>query len=406
MEFQCRLGTEHGQVIEGVYVADDEARLRRELEDKGLFILAIRPKGTLSLPGLPALPTFRRRQRVSATEFLVFNQQLATLLKAGMPLVQSLDILRQKVPNRTFKAVLDDVFEKVRSGMAMSEAFEQHGRQFPPIYTASLLAGEKSGNLDQVLRRFIAYSRVIGTVRRNVISALIYPAVLLSLSIFVVVYILVKVVPAFAGFYETFNAQLPLPTRILTAVSHAIGSNLLWLTLALAAVVIGAMTWLRSPANRIRWHHMALRLPFIGPVATKFGTSQFARTLATLLGGGIPLVSALEVAGRAIGNRYVGSQIEMMLQQVREGQALAQAMASRHVFPDVALKMVEVGEATGALQEMLNAIADFFDEDIDTTLGRFMRLVEPVMLVIMAVVIAAILLALYLPVFQLSSAVG
>jgi type IV pilus assembly protein PilC len=213
-------------------------------------------------------------------------------------------------------------------------------------------------------------------------------------------------VPAFAGFYETFNAELPLPTRILTAVSHAIGSNLLWLTLALVAGVITAMTWLRSPANRIRWHHMALRLPFAGPVATKFATSQFARTLATLLGGGIPLVSALEVAGRAIGNRYVGSQIEMMLQQVREGQALAQAMAARQVFPDVALKMVEVGEATGALQEMLNAIADFFDEDIETTLGRFMRLVEPVMLVIMAIVIAAILLALYLPVFQLSSAVG
>ena len=167
MEFQCRLGTEHGQVIEGVYVADDEKRLRRELEEKGLFVLAIKPKGALSLPGLPALSTLGRRRRVSATEFLVFNQELATLLKAGMPLVQSLDILRQKVPNQTFKAVLDDVFEKVRSGTAMSEAFEQHGDLFPPIYTASLLAGEKSGNLDQVLRRFIAYSRVIGKVRRR-----------------------------------------------------------------------------------------------------------------------------------------------------------------------------------------------------------------------------------------------
>ena len=406
MEFQCRLGTEHGQVIEGVYVADDEKRLRRELEEKGLFVLAIKPKGALSLPGLPALSTLGRRRRVSATEFLVFNQELATLLKAGMPLVQSLDILRQKVPNETFKAVLDDVFEKVRSGTAMSEAFEQHGDLFPPIYTASLLAGEKSGNLDQVLRRFIAYSRVIGKVRRDVVSALIYPAVLLTLSIIVVLIIIVKVVPAFTGFYDTFDAELPLPTRILTGLSNAIGSNLVWLTLALGAAVALTITWLRSPANRIRWHHLLLRLPFAGPVATKFATSQFARTLATLLGGGIPLVSALEVAGRAIANRYIGSQIETMLQQVREGQALAQAMSARQVFPDVALKMVEVGEATGALQEMLNAIADFFDEDIETTLGRFMRLVEPVMLVIMAVVIAAILLALYLPVFQLSSAVG
>jgi type IV pilus assembly protein PilC len=371
-----------------------------------LLVLDLRPKGALALPGLPALPSLRRRRRVSAAEFLVFNQELATLLKAGMPLVQSLDILRQKVPNPTFKAVLDDVFEKVRSGLALSEAFEQHGTMFPPIYTASILAGEKSGNLDQVIRRFIAYSRVITSVRRSVISALIYPAVLLVLSLSVVLYMMVKVVPAFTGFYESFDAQLPLATRVLTAVSGTLSSNLLWLAIALAAGIAFALAWVRSPANRARWHHFVLRMPFFGPVATKFATSQFSRTLATLLGGGIPLVSALEVAGRAIGNRFIGGQIEIMLQQVREGQSLAQAMSSRQIFPDVSLKMVEVGEATGALQEMLNAIADFFDEDIETTLSRFMRLVEPVMLVLMAVVIASILLALYLPVFQLSSAIA
>ncbi len=406
MEFQCRLGTEHGQVIEGVYVADSEARLRRELEDKGLFILAIRRKGALVLPGLPALPALGRRRRIRSAEFIVFNQELATLLKAGMPLVQSLDILRQKVPNATFKAVLDDVYEKVRSGIAMSEAFEQHGDLFPPIYTASILAGEKSGNLDQVLRRFIAYSRVIGGVRRKVISALIYPSVLLGLSFMAVLIIMLKVVPAFTSFYETFDAQLPWPTRALTALSNAIREHAVWIVLGVTALAVFSMSWLRSPANRARWHAVLLRLPLIGAVATKFATSQFARTLATLLGGGIPLVSALEVAGRAIANRHVGAQIETMLQEVREGQALAHAMAARGVFPDVALKMVEVGEATGALQEMLNAIADFFDEDIDTTLDQFMRLVEPVLLVIMAVIIAAILLALYLPVFELSSAVA
>ena len=403
MEFQCRLGTPHGEVIEGVYIAEDEARLRRDLEEKGLLVLHLRPKGALALPGLP---TLGRRRRVSSDEFLVFNQELATLLKAGMPLAQSLEILRRQVPNPTFKAVLDDVFEKVRSGVALSDAFAVHGDLFPPIYTASLLAGEKSGNLDQVLRRFIAYSRLIGSLKRNTISAMIYPAVLFALSIIVILIIMVKVVPAFTGFYDTFGAQLPLATRILTGLSNALASQIVLVALALVGSGAFAWTWLQSADNRARWHGVMLRLPGLGPVVRKFATSQFARTLATLLGGGIPLVSALEVASRAIGNRYVARQIDTMTVEVREGQALAKTMAGRGVFPDVALKMVEVGEATGALQEMLNAVADFFDEDIETTLARFTRLIEPIMLVVMAVIIACILLALYLPVFQLSSAVG
>jgi type IV pilus assembly protein PilC len=214
------------------------------------------------------------------------------------------------------------------------------------------------------------------------------------------------VVPAFTSFYDTFHAKLPLATRVLISVSNSIGSHIVVLGLAFGAMIVFVWTWQQNAANRARWHGVLLRLPVVGPVATKFATSQFARTLSTLLGGGIPLVSALEVASRAIGNRYVGRQIETMVQQVREGQSLAHSMADRHVFPDVALKMVEVGEATGALQDMLNAVADFFDEDIQTILARFTRLIEPIMLVVMAVIVAAILLALYLPVFQLSSAVG
>jgi type IV pilus assembly protein PilC len=403
MEFQCRLGTAHGEVIEGVYIAEDEAHLRRDLEDKGLLVLAIRPKGGFGLPGLPAL---RRRRRINANEFQLFNQELATLLKAGMPLAQSLEILRQQVPNPTFKAVLDDVYEKVRSGVALSDAFGAHGDLFPPIYTASLLAGEKSGNLDQVLRRFIAYTRLIGALKRNTVSAMIYPAVLLGLSIIVILVIIVKVVPAFTGFYDTFGAELPLATRILTSVSNAVASKIVVLGIATVGLGVFAWTWMQNKENRVRWHSLLLRLPGLGGVARKFATSQFARTLATLLGGGIPLVTALEVAARAIGNRYVARQIDTITVDVREGQSLARAMTSRGVFPDVALKMVEVGEATGALQEMLNAVSDFFDEDVETTLARFTRLIEPVMLIIMAVIIAAILLALYLPVFQLSSAVG
>jgi type IV pilus assembly protein PilC len=405
MEFQCRLGTEHGQIVEGVYVADDEAGLRRDLEGKGYYVLAARPKGALALPGLPALPTLRRR-RVSGQELLLFNQELATLLKAGMPLAQSLDILRQKIPNPAFKATIDDVYEKVRSGIALSDACQSHASMFPPIYTASLLAGEKSGNLDEMLRRYIAYTKVVDSVKRNAVSALIYPAVLFSLSLIVLIVIVVKVVPAFAEFYGTFDAELPLATRTLVAISDVVRTNLLLIVLGLAGGGVFLWSWLQSSANVTRLHHLVLGLPGLGRVATQFATSQFSRTLATLLGGGIPLVSGLEVAGRAVGNRYVGAAIEVMTQQVREGQPLGRAMAERKVFPDVALKMVDVGESTGALQEMLNAVADFYDESVETTLSRFTRLIEPLMLVIMAIVIALILLALYLPVFQLSAAVA
>jgi type IV pilus assembly protein PilC len=405
MEFQCRLGTAQGDIVQAVYVADSEARLRHELEEKGLLVLAIQPKNAFGLPALPGL-SFAQRRRVKQREFLVFNQELATLLKAGMPLVQSLDILRRSVPNPTFKAVLDDVYDRVRSGTALSEAFEQHADLFPSVYTASLMAGEKSGNLDQMLRRFIAYVKIIGSIRSKMISALMYPAILLLLSATVVAIIIIRVVPAFAEFYAGFGAQLPWITRLLTGFSAAVSTNLLWIVLIGGGVGTGVWYWLKRPGQRVRIHAALLRAPFAGVVATKFATSQFARTLATLLGGGIPLVSALDVSAKAIGNRAMAQQIVLIGQQVREGKSLAAAMTERHLFPDVALKMVEVGESTGALQDMLNALSDFYDEDIDTAMQRFVTLVEPALLVIMGLVIAGLLLALYMPVFQLSSAVG
>ena len=215
MEFRCRLGTPGGEIIEGVYVADSEDRLRREFEEKGLYVLAIQRAGRLALGSL-ALPT---RSRIATREFLVFNQELATLLKAGMPLVQSLDILRRRVSNPVFKSVLNDVYDRVRAGSSLSESFEAHGAMFPGVYTASLMAGEKSGNLEQVIRRYVAYVKVVESVRRKVISALIYPAVLLSLSIVVVGILVLRVVPQFSGYYEQFGQELPFSTRVIVAVS-------------------------------------------------------------------------------------------------------------------------------------------------------------------------------------------
>ena len=399
MEFRCRLGTPGGEVFEGVYVAESEARLRRELEDKGLYVLGIQRAGRVALGRVP-LP---KRSRVSTREFLVFNQELATLLKAGMPLVQSLDILRSRVANPLFKSVLDDVYERVRGGSSLSESFEAHGAMFPGVYTASLLAGEKSGSLEQVIRRYVAYVKVVATVRRRTISALVYPSILLVLSLIVVSIIVLRVVPQFTAFYEQFGRELPLSTRMIMAVSE-VARTYFWLLLLGAIGGAAALwAWMQQPSQRERFDRWILRVPGLGPVARKFSTSQAARTLGTLLGGGIPLVNALDIAARSIQNRYIAHELLTAGQQVREGRALAAAMNDSGAFTDVAIKMVEVGESTGALQEMLNSLADFYDEEIETNLGRFITLVEPLLLVVMGLVIAGLLLALYMPLFNISA---
>ncbi|MBM3806710.1 MAG: type II secretion system F family protein [Acidimicrobiia bacterium] len=401
MEFRCRLGTTSGEVIEGNYVAQSEAALRRELEDKGLHVLSLKPR-----LGLAWVSVGGQRRKVSRHEFLVFNQELATLLKAGMLLVQSLDILRSRLSNPVFKSVLDDVHEKVRSGTALSDAFSAHNDLFPSVYTASLMAGERSGNLDAVLRRFVAYSKTIDTVRSKTISAMIYPVILVLLSVVLVSIIVIKVVPTFADFYSSFGSQLPLSTRIIVAISDVVRANFYLILGAIGAGLVGGYVWRKQPGRGAQFDRLVLRLPVIGASVHKFTTSQMARTLATLLGGGIPLVNALEIAARSTGNRYMGQELEIVAVRVREGQGFASTLLERKTVPDVAIKMIEVGESTGGLTEMLNSLADFYDEEIDTEVARFVALIEPAMLVFMGVVIAGIVLALYLPLFQLTAVIG
>jgi type IV pilus assembly protein PilC len=399
VEFRCRLASPNGEIVEGVYVADSEARLRHELEEKGLFVLSLQPKHAIAGVSLQ-LP---QRKGVNTREFLVFNQELATLLKAGMPLVQSLDLLKRRVTSPSFRRVLDDVHEKVRSGTALSDAFDAHRDLFPSVYTASLLAGERSGNLDAMLRRYVEYTKIVATVKRKTVSALVYPAILISLALVMVSFIVLKVVPAFQDFYASFGAQLPLSTRAIVALSEFLRAQFLLVIGALIAAVIAVIGWVRRPGQKARFDHLLLGLPMLGQVARKFATSQMARTLATLLGGGLPLVNALDIAAKSVGNQYMASQLDIVSARVREGESFAAALEARHAFPEVAVKMAEVGESTGALQEMLNTVADFYDEEIATAMDRFVTLVEPVLLIIMGLVIAGLVLALYMPLFQLSS---
>ena len=387
--------------METTYIAESEARLRLELEEKGLYLLSVRNRSGVGVGGFKV--RVPRRKAIPARDFIVFNTALATLLKAGLPLVQSLDILRKRVPNQTFKVALDDIYEKVRSGTALSDAFEaQH--MFSGVYTASLMAGEKSGSLESVLRRYVHHMKVLASVRAHVVSALIYPAVLVVLSVAVVGLIVFKVVPEFADFYSQFGegTQLPLSTRIVVAFSTNVVGSAGLIIGALIAAVAGAIFWFRQPAQRKRLHASILRLPYFGPLARKLATAQVSRTLATLLSGGIPLVNSLDIAARSVGNQSIAEGLFTVAKQVREGGSLAGSLAERNMFPHVAVEMVEVGESTGALADMLNSIADFYDEENETSLQRFSTLIQPVLLVLMGLVIAALLLSLYMPLFQLS----
>jgi type IV pilus assembly protein PilC len=311
------------------------------------------------------------------------------------------------VPNPNFKVALDDVYERVRSGSSLSEAFEAQ-KLFPGVYTASLMAGEKSGSLEQVLRRYVQHVKVLMAVRSNVVSALIYPAVLVVLSIGVVGLIVFTVVPEFAVFYEQFGqgADLPMSTRIVVAISTSLVGSGLPILGAIIAAVAGAVLWFRQPAQRRRLHAAILRVPYFGPLWRKFATSQISRTLATLLSGGIPLVNALDISARATGNKSISEHLVAVAKQVREGRSLAQSIAERDIFPHVAVEMIEVGEQTGALSEMLNSVADFYDQENETSLARFSTLIQPILLVVMGIVIAGLLMSLYMPLFRLSTLTG
>jgi type IV pilus assembly protein PilC len=302
--------------------------------------------------------------------------------------------------------VLDGVYEKVKAGTALSDAFSEHSGMFPAVYSASLLAGERSGNLDAVLRRYVAYDKVIGAVRKRTIAALIYPGILVTMMTILIGIIVLKVVPAFSGFYASFDRELPLSTRMVVAVSNGIVRNLLFLIVAIVGIAVAGWTWFTRPGQRLVIDRMLLELPWAGKTIRKFVTAQLARTLATLLGGGIPLVNALEIGVRSLNNRHFARELDVVRHRVQEGDSFAHALLERKVVQDVAVKMVEVGESTGALQEMLNSLAEFYDEEIETEVSRFITLVEPLLLVAMGIIIAIVVLALYMPLFELSSVVG
>ena len=394
-EFIARLGTTDGSILERTFTAESEKSLRSELAREYL-VLAIRRKSAVA--GL--VTGAGGRGGIKMKEFLLFNQELASLLKAGLPILSSLDILTERRKNPVFKKALLEVRDKVRGGAALSEAFSEQGELFPKIYCSTLASGERSGELATVLHRYIAYQKTLLSTRRKVLSALIYPAVLFVLSIAVVAVLVIVVVPKFKDFYGDLGAELPLITRILIGVSALSTRYSPLMLAAIAGSVIAFRAWKRTPAGRRAVDQAKIRIPLVGGILHRFSASRFTRTLGTLLAGGIPAVSAIGIAGRAVGNVVFEQALLDVERKVREGSSLWQALEATGLFSDIAIEMTKVGESTGALSDMLINISDFYDEEIDTDLGTIMALLEPAMLVFMGLIVAMMMLAIYLPLLR------
>jgi type IV pilus assembly protein PilC len=399
-EFKVKAGWPDGSVAEQSVVAADMGAARFEVERLGGHVFEVRRKGfSLAKSG------GEKRGRVKMSEFLIFNQELIALLKAGLPVVRSFEILLERQKSPTLRRVLADVRQRVNSGSSISEAFAEEGDLFPRLYWTSLKAGEKSGEIETVLRRYLKYQKTVIAMSRKVVSTLVYPAILVALSVGLIAILMTYVIPRFTEFFSDFNAELPLLTIIVLNVANFLRSNILIILGAIVVAGFFANRWAKTSAGRASLDALALRVPVLGGIFRRFAITQFTRSLGTLLGGGTPLVPALENSAEAIGNRAVSRRVMEVVPKVREGRELWKTLEETGIFTDLTIEMIKVGEASGALEEMLSSVSEFYEEEIDLLLARVISFVEPAILVLMGGVIVTILLSVYLPMFRLMSAI-
>ena len=393
-EFVIRLADERGRVQEQTHAAATAEELRARFTQAGYHVFSVKARGLLAGQG--------KAKKVKLETFLVFNQQFLTLIRAGLPTLSSIELLarRQKLPH--FRAQLEDVATRVKNGESISESFEAQGG-FPIVYTTTLLAGERSGNLEEVLQRYLDFQRVSLTFRKKLMASLIYPAVLVVMVIALFIFLITFVVPRFAELYEQLGTKLPAITTFLLALGKNAQSYGIYFGAAVALAIYLFIRWVKTDSGATVVDRVRISLPLVGTVWVKYQVGLFARTLSTLLKGGLPLVPSLETAARSIDSRQISKAVFSSVESVREGKGLSLSLEKTKVFPELAVEMIEVGESTGALPQMLNSVAEFFEEDVQTNLTAAMSLIEPIILIVMGIVVVIILISLYLPIFQMGA---
>ncbi|MGA2341065.1 MAG: type II secretion system F family protein [Terracidiphilus sp.] len=394
-DFVIKLADERGHVQEQVQSAATAEELRARFSHAGYHVFSVRARGGIGLG----------RRKIKLEPFLIFNQQFLTLIRAGLPILGSIQMLGKIQKQASFSSQLDDVAARVKRGEALSAAFEAQSG-FPVMYTTTLLAGERSGNLTEVLDRYVNFQKVALTLRKKLVGSLIYPCVLLVLVFALLIFMFTVVIPQFAKLYDQLGSKLPALTVDLLNFGKWMQHNILWL--AIGALIVGVAFYRFAITERGRdfVDGVRVKMPVFGKIWLKYQVALFARTLSTLLTGGLPLVPSLETASRSISSRRVSKAVEASITTVREGKSLADSLTKTGVFPDLAAEMIAVGEQTGALPQMLNSVSEFFEEDVANALAAALALIEPAILVLMGVVVVFILVSLYLPIFSLGQTTG
>jgi type IV pilus assembly protein PilC len=399
-EFVCRVADANGRVFSHVEAAGSLTEARQKLVDRGLYVYSVESRSGL----LSGLLQRRNDRQIGGTDFLILNQQFNTLVKAGLPILRALDLLADRAASQKLRPVLSQLRDRVREGKSLSEAVAETG-VFSKVYSTAILAGEKSGNLSGVLDYYITYQRVSTGVKKKIVATLVYPAILIAVSILILSYIVTVVIPKFAMLYRDLNVDLPAATQLLIAVTVDYRYLLLGGVAALFLAALGVYLWSRTEKGGAVLDRLKFRMPVIGDTLLKFQVAQFSRTLATLLAGGTPLVAGLQTASDALASKLVRGTVLQATQLVREGESLHSALAATRVMPDLALDMIEVGESSGALAPMLTSVAEFYEEEVGLRLSMLVSIIEPVLLIFMGLFVASILISLYLPVFSLSGTV-
>ena len=399
-EFLVKVADEQGNLRQQVEQGYSEAEVHDRFVQQGYLVYWVKPRTLLSPAGI----RMGRRGKLKQGAFLIFNQQFLTLIKAGLPILTALDLLIKRQRDKFLLQMLENVRERVKGGELLSDAFAAQ-QVFPKMYTTTLLAGEKSGNMEEVLSRCISYQRMVQTFRKKLLVSLVYPALLVSTVTVMLIFLITYVVPKFADLFNNLGAELPAITVFMLAVGLN-AQKYAWV--AVVVLVVGGFLlwrWKQSDRGAEQIDRFLLALPLVGEIRLKYQVANFSRILATLLQGGLPLVPAMETAGASMTSRQMLNGIIHAAERVREGQGLAKSLEAQNLFPDLAVEMLEVGESTGALPAMLGSVAEFYEEDVQTALGAAMALIEPVILIIMAVFVGGILISLYLPIFTLGAGV-
>ena len=398
-EWSLKYADARGEIHQQVANAESEGELRERLTEQGFLVYSIQPRSAVMAGGLG-----KRRNKLNLEKFLIFNQQFVTLVRAGLPILKSLDLLADRLTDPKLSKYIRGVRQEVKNGALLSEAFARQN-VFPAIYVTSVLAGERSGALPDVLDRYIGYQKLSLAVRRKLIGSLLYPAMLVVMALGLIVFLVTYVVPNFARLYSDLGAQLPVATQFLIALGTTARGYVVGGFIGLIVAIIAFRFWMRTPAGEMTVDRVLLRVPMAGEVWLKYQVAQFSRMLGTLLMGGIPLMQALNTASESLGTPVLKNVLIQATKLVREGQSLSGSLRIANVFPSLSLDMMEVGESTGALPAMLTSVAEFYEDDVSNRVTSMLSLIEPIIMVFMAIFVGFILVSLYLPIFSLADSI-